>query len=392
MLSVTQKTSQVQDQSTANPPAAKPAASGFGGVLRAEQVSGTDAQAARVVRRGDTLIGMVKQHASSFGVQLNDHEAMRQALDVAKTNGIRNPNLIFPGQSVDFSTLDRGLQARATPATSSGTMPSPYAASDSLASTQAALRTRPIPAERSEASILSQTLQRAVDKGYISQAEQNQVQSRILKLASDLNFDPDDFAHVAMMESDGLNPKATNGQCHGIIQFCEGPDRGAASVNKAGEAASIRDMSVLEQLDLVEAYFRDVGLGGSGPKLKLDDLYLSVLTPAARAYQEPHQALPIRGTQAAALHIDGQRSRPITRQSIVQGLILNSQDRLAASRIALEARQSIALAPPLDAPEEILTGDASPAANERQHLAARASQASNSHFNRGFAGQNQEES
>lgn len=30
-----------------------------------------------------------------------------------------------------------------------------------------------------------------------------------------------------MMESDELNPRASNGRCHGIIQFCEGPARRA---------------------------------------------------------------------------------------------------------------------------------------------------------------------
>ena len=41
------------------------------------------------------------------------------------------------------------------------------------------------------------------------------------------------FARLSLMESDGLNPKATNERCHGIIQFCDGPARGAATVGFA---------------------------------------------------------------------------------------------------------------------------------------------------------------
>lgn len=377
MLSVTQKTGQLQASAVVQQSQRRPGSSSFGGVLSAEQGGGRDAVVhVREVQRGDTLIGMVKQQANRFGVTLGDSEAMRQALQVAKINGISNPNLIHPGQIVDFSTLTTGLQARVSSADGFRGEIAKSHGQGGAPSTQDTLRVRQPTTHARDGGVLSQTLERAVDKGYITRAEQGQVHARILKLADDLNFDPDDFAHVAMMESDGLNPKASNGQCHGIIQFCEGPGRGAASVNKAGQAASIRDMSVLEQLDLVETYFRDVGLGGSGQKLRLDDLYLSVLTPAARVYQAPHLALPIRGTQAAALHVDGERARPITRHSIVQGLILNSQDRLAASRMASEAARAALLTDAMGPAEGNLTGDDSPAAKQRQDLAAYASQAS----------------
>ncbi len=378
MLSVTQKTGQLQYGGPANPSSVKQDASGFGDVLRAEQSSSTSTPThISQVRPGDTLIGLVKQQAARAGVNLSENEAMRQALRSAQANGISNPDLIFPGQDVDFSTLNANFLARAAAKQSSANAPA--LASTGQPSTQETLRARQA---AQGGSVLSQTLERAVDKGYISKTEQSQVHARILKLADDFNFDPDDFAHVAMMESDGLNPRATNGQCHGIIQFCEGPGRGAASVNKQGQASSIRNMSVLQQLDLVEKYFRDVGLDGSDQKLKLDDLYLSVLTPAARAYREPHQALPIAGTQAAALHVNGQRSRPITRNSIVQGLIQNSLDRLVSTRTALEASRAFtALQPPGQA-EGILTGDSLPSAKQRQNLAANGAQVSNPTTNR----------
>jgi len=363
LLSVTQKLGQAQPATPAPISQATQEGSGFADVLRAQQSSTSPPSKESVtVQRGDTLIGLVKQNAARSGITLSENEAMRQALRTAKTNGISNPNLILPGQNVDFSTLSASYETRAA------------RQQQSQPSTQDALLTRQA---AQGGTILNKTLDRAVDKGYISKAEQPLVQERILKLASDFNFDPDDFAHVAMMESDGLNPRATNGQCHGIIQFCEGPGRGAASVNKQGQASSIRNMSVLQQLDLVEKYFRDVGLDGSDQKLKLDDLYLSVLTPAARAYREPNQALPIAGTQAAALYVNGQRNLPITRNSIVQGLVQNSLDRLVMDRTAFDASRKLAQFSQLGATEEILTGDYLPAAKRRQNIAAQSAQASN---------------
>ena len=53
--------------------------------------------------------------------------------------------------------------------------------------------------------------------------------NKIIQLSQEHRFAPDDFARLTLMESDGMNPKASNNRCHGIIQFCDGPDRGAAS-------------------------------------------------------------------------------------------------------------------------------------------------------------------
>lgn len=329
-------------------------ASGFGELLRSAQNQLEAPKEKIQVRSGDTLIGMAKRQAAQAGRALSDNEAMRVALQTAKSNGIRNPNLIFPGQSVEFTTPLRHTAAAATTGLE--------------LSTQERLLARQ---SNQTHAVLNRTLERAVDKGYLSRAEQPRVYERILKLADDFNFDPDDFAHIAMMESDGLNPKATNGRCHGIIQFCEGPGRGAASVDKLGQAASIRNMGVLDQLELVDKYFKDVGLVTGGQrKVQLDDLYLSVLTPAARAYREPNQSLPIPGVQAAALHIDGQRHRPITRTSIVSGLIQNSQNRLG-DRLEIDHRRQIGLLNLPLGPERNLTGAMAAAATQRQDLAVR---------------------
>ena len=341
---------------TASVRAPQSPAAGFGELLRSAQDElGPAAQTGRVeVRAGETLIGLTKKQAAMAGVSLSDNEAMRQALRTAKSNGIANPDLIFPGQIVEFTTPVSSQEARVA-------APSSWSTQERLLARQSA----------QTHTVLEKTLERAVEKGYISRAEQPLVHERILKLADDFNFDPDDFAHVAMMESDGLNPRASNGRCHGIIQFCEGPGRGAASVDKLGQAASIRNMSVLEQLNLVDRYFRDVGLDTSGPrKVQLDDLYLSILTPAARAYREPNQSLPIAGVQAAALYPDGQRHRPITRASIVTGLIQNSQNRLG-DRQDPDPRRQLGLLNLPSLPDRNLTAPLPAAAIQRQDLAAR---------------------
>ena len=341
---------------TASVRAPQSSAAGFGELLRSAQDElGPAAQTGRVeVRAGETLIGLTKKQAAMAGVSLSDNEAMRQALRTAKSNGIANPDLIFPGQIVEFTTPVSSQEARVS-------TPTGWSTQERLLARQST----------QTHTVLEKTLERAVEKGYISRAEQPLVHERILKLADDFNFDPDDFAHVAMMESDGLNPRASNGRCHGIIQFCEGPGRGAASVDKLGQAASIRNMSVLEQLNLVDRYFRDVGLDTSGPrKVQLDDLYLSILTPAARAYREPNQSLPIAGVQAAALYTDGQRHRPITRASIVTGLIQNSQNRLG-DRQDPDPRRQLGLLNLPSLPYINLTAPLPAAAIQRQDLAAR---------------------
>ncbi|MGA0985207.1 MAG: hypothetical protein ACO3ST_11215, partial [Burkholderiaceae bacterium] len=150
---------------------------------------------------------------------------------------------------------------------------------------------------------------------------------RILDMAKEHRFMPDDFAGVALMESDGLNPRATNGNCHGIIQFCDGSDRGAASVGYGRDPKAILEKSVVEQLDLVDRYFQDTSLKQYKPA-SLEALYLTVLYPAARDERQMHRPLPIPGKQASALHVGGHQANPITLASLRKGLIENAQLRL----------------------------------------------------------------
>jgi hypothetical protein len=183
--------------------------------------------------------------------------------------------------------------------------------------------------------ILQKTLDRAVDKGFIPPQEKQAVHDKILSLARQYKFAPDDFAKVTLMESDGMNPKSTNNRCHGIIQFCDGPDRGAASAGFATNPKAILGQSVLQQLDLVSKYFDQTGLKNAGPT-HLDDLYLTVLTPAAKSETRTNVGLNIAGPQAAHLHVNKDNRAPITRDSLLKGLHQNALDKLGLDERAVK--------------------------------------------------------
>ena len=183
--------------------------------------------------------------------------------------------------------------------------------------------------------ILQKTLDRAVDKGFIPPQEKQAVQDKILSLARQYKFAPDDFAKVTLMESDGMNPKSTNNRCHGIIQFCDGPDRGAASAGFATNPKAILGQSVLQQLDLVSKYFDQTGLKNAGPT-HLDDLYLTVLTPSAKSETRTNVGLNIAGPQAAHLHVNKDNRAPITRDSLLKGLHQNALDKLGLDERAVK--------------------------------------------------------
>jgi hypothetical protein len=143
------------------------------------------------------------------------------------------------------------------------------------------------------------------------------------------------------MESDGMNPKASNSRCHGIIQFCDGRDRGAAVAGFADNPKAILGHSVLQQLDMVEKYFDHNGLKSMGPT-NLDDLYLTVLTPAARREKSPNADLNIAGTQAQKLYVNRDPNTFITRNSIVQGLHQHANERLGLYETAKAQAQKLA--------------------------------------------------
>jgi len=278
------------------------------------------------VQDGDTLSSIVKREMQAMGKPVSHNEATRLAQDLARANGISNPDRIFPGQRLNMSVLSsQGGQQAADGATLS----TRNALSMNTAAhpkTSSIMRQPPVKPADSHA-VLQKTLDRAVAKGFIPAEERQQVYDKILTMSRTYQFAPDDFARLTLMESDGMNPKATNNRCHGIIQFCDGPDRGAASAGFGSNPKAILGHSVLEQLDMVSKYFDETGLRSGGPT-SLDDLYLTVLTPAARREKAPNASLNIAGSQATHLYVNRDKSAPITRNSIMQGLYQNALERL----------------------------------------------------------------
>ena len=320
------------------PALSPPAPTGSGGLLPASGRSGAFGQVLAEVsprsgkvqaQEGDTLIGLVKAHYRQNQQPITEHQAMRLAHQVAARNQIDNPNLILTGPKIDFSSL-------LMPALARGESPGPLdlnarsaqsvaqLASSSTLTTNA-LANRPIawashPAPNGQHPVLDKTLERAIAKGFVTASDAPAVKDKILTLADRYNFQPDDFARLSLMESGGMNPQASNGNCHGIIQFCDGPNRGAASVGFKDNPRAILGMGLLQQLDLVDRYFSQAGLRVKGPPVGLDDLYLTVLTPAARQETRPDAPLSIAGPQARYLHVGQDTRAPITRNSILAGL------------------------------------------------------------------------
>ena len=313
------------------------------------------------VDAGDTLIGMVRDVAKAKGQTLNGAQEFQLAQRLAQANGIGNANRIYAGQKIDLSVLEptlaalgtagpgRGLPATAINLALTPANPNLTAAAvlqntvrmqtpAQMAMNRSAEVTMPRPVHSTVAAsfdpsaslahpVLVKTLDRAVAKGFIPPAEKAAVYDKILDMSENHGFAPDDFARMTLMESDGMNPRASNQRCHGIIQFCDGPARGAASAGYAANPKAILDLSVHKQLSLVDKYFDDVGLKTQGPA-GLEDLYLSVLNPASRAENKLNAPRNIPGPQARSLHVGSDSSAPITRHSIRQGLLQNAAARL----------------------------------------------------------------
>lgn len=297
------------------------------------------------VQAGQTLSGIVRDQMAARGVSISNNEAMRLSQSVARANNINNANLIHPGQRVSLDSLGPLVnQAQAVYNAKTVKASNSATANTALAGTaQVQLLSR---MDRSNNPVLEKTIDRAVEKGFIPAQDKQAVMNKIVQLSEQHRFAPDDFARLTLMESDGMNPKASNSRCHGIIQFCDGPDRGAASAGFGANPKAILGHSVLKQLDLVNKYFEDTGLKNFGP-VGLDDLYLTVLTPSARNETRPNVALNIPGQQAAYLHVNRDTRAPITRNSILAGLHQNANERLGtdvAQRNSLQAARMSAYA------------------------------------------------
>jgi LysM repeat protein len=310
-----------------------------------------------VVRNGDTMTGIAQKLLAARGQEAGPQASLRAALQLARANGISNPDRIRPGQTIDTNLLAQGSgnsNGFSNTNINTSNTQSNRLSSRSLAApqqfshaSQALKGLRPVN-DRSSAPlnhhpVLEKTLDRAVSLQYFDASQKDAVRDKVMQLARQHQFSPDDLAIVTLIESDGMNPRATNGRCHGVIQFCDGPNRGAATVGFADNPKGILNLSVLDQLDLMGKYFEETGLRQFGPAT-LDNLYLTVLTPAARRERSANTSLDIAGQQATALYEGNDRNGGITRNSLLNGLYQNARDKLA---------MSIPAANPLAAPASV---------------------------------------
>ena len=310
---------------------------GFANVL--EQTKQSALPATRLTKSGDTLIGIVRDEAKAKGINLSGSQEYRLAMSLAAHNGIANPNQIATGRALQMDKLGSLLhalpslntaQAQNNSSTKTNPAPSSVPAAQALQTNKNIQAPKPTVARTpavSQHPVLAQTLDRAVARGFIPGNEKQDVFNKILQVANKHKFSPDDFARLTLMESDGMNPQATNQRCHGIIQFCDGPARGAAGVGFGEKPKAILGLSVYQQLHLVDTYFENVGLPKAGA-VPLDELYLAVLQPAARNETRSEAPLGIPGKQALKLYEGNDAQAPITRNSIIQGLMQNAVDRL----------------------------------------------------------------
>lgn len=283
------------------------------------------------VRQGDTMFSIARRALDVQGLNAGNNAATRAAYRLAKINQIADPDLIRPGQTINLADLKEQLRDRQEiDQRLSGTLRRIEAPiqRNPAGIAQVAVATRPVN------RLLEQMLDRAVGLQYLDASQKDAVRNKIIEMGAEYKFKPDDLATVMLMESDGMNPQASNGRCFGVIQFCEGANKGAASVGYADNPKAILKLGVLDQLDLVKKYFDETGLKKMS-SATLDDLYLTVLKPASRKERDPNANLEIPGNQAILLYPSGDRSQPITRASLLAGLQLNARGKLATESVRI---------------------------------------------------------
>ena len=288
------------------------------------------------VKSGDTLVSIAQKALQARGLESSPQAAMRAALQLARDNNLPDANLIVPGQRIAVNSLTGSTTPSVLASSNAGGTRLQGQNKTATAVTGTESKTDTNVAQKTPYPILEKTLDRAVSLQYFSASDKEAVRGKILDLAAEHHFSPDDLAVVTLLESDGMNPKASNGRCHGVIQFCDGSNRGAASVGFKNNPKAILDLSVLDQLDLVGKYFDETGLKnfGKNKPASLDDLYLTVLTPAARRERNINAYLDIAGQQANVLKTDSEPNAPITRKTLLQGLRQNARDKLSMNNHA----------------------------------------------------------
>jgi len=162
------------------------------------------------VQEGDTLIGLIKTHFRQNQQQLSEPQAMRLAQQVATSHGIRNPDLIHPGQVIRLGELKtQGAWQAAAPGPlelnarqSQDIWQLNQARSQTPTASALAARAAQwphAPSANEAHGVLDRTLARAVDKGFVSASEVPAVKNKVLALAERYNFQPDDLAPLTLV-------------------------------------------------------------------------------------------------------------------------------------------------------------------------------------------------
>ena len=153
-----------------------------------------------VVQSGDTLVGLVRAHHRQQGIPLTESQAYRMALRVAERNQISNPDQISPGQKVDFSdlqlpALDRNMASQAANPAVSARWSAAQVINERISERLQTQNTSGVSSAPGSAAapyeVLDKTLQRAVEKGFVSPEQAPAAKDRILGLATKFGFDID---------------------------------------------------------------------------------------------------------------------------------------------------------------------------------------------------------
>lgn len=195
--------------------------------------------------------------------------------------------------------------------------------------------------------ILTKTVDRAIQKGWIPESDRSSVMQKIQNLGNKYGFRPDDFAIFTHVESFGMKPSAWNSsQCAGIIQFC--PSVRGSGIKRMGgrnySTPGIRQMSVNQQLDLVDVYLNDVVPKSQRGSMSLDRLYFYVLFPAiGQGYNKYNDSFDLRTlssaleNQADKLYVGGSKQNPMTKISVRNGLLNVARANLGNDVISEDA-------------------------------------------------------
>ncbi len=238
---------------------------------------GGDAARTHVVRSGETLSEIGAQYGVSAGA-------------IARTNDIRNPDLIYPGDVLVIPGAAGSTPPReTTPVTTDPADPAPVTDGQNPAP--------PAAGEFDYDQIAGVRGNANVTPAFIAEVE---------AMAQRLDTRPEYIMAVMSFETGGsFSPRANNPSTDatGLIQFLPSTARGLGTSVEA-----LRGMSATEQLRHVEAYFNQY----EGQLGTLEGVYTSVLS--GRARPNPSDTLFSSGSEAYRLNsgLDYNRDGSVT--------------------------------------------------------------------------------